>query len=173
VQKLCITRSGDKIVHPPDTLHAKDGPSIDERRRRAMRTWWHALSAALLVVAGSAAAQTPAQPEKASFGEAKLTNMLKGRTAGEPVDCITMRNIRSVEIADGIGILFDTIDGTRYLNRTASGTDRLDTAYTVVANTHMPDICRVDSVKLIDPGTGRMVGTANLGTFTPYRRTDR
>ena len=96
--------------------------------------------------------------------------MIKGRESGTPVDCITLRLVRSVEIIDGIGILFETNDGVRYLNRPATGADRLDSSQIVETDTRSPDLCRVDVARLIDPGTHRLQTVINLGQFVPYPR---
>ncbi|WP_296615834.1 hypothetical protein [Sphingomonas sp.] len=126
------------------------------------------LGAAVLFAGVGAAQATP--PKQQSFGQQKLDAIIKGRRQGGPLDCITLRLVRSVEIVDGIGIVFETNDGVRYLNRPTTGADRLDSSFIVQTDTHSPDLCRVDVVKLIDPGTHRLEGVVNLGQFIPYRK---
>ena len=122
-----------------------------------------ALGAVELAVSASALAL----PQ--SSGEVALAAALKGRAAGKPVDCITIRRIRSVEVIDGIGILYGMLDGTRYLNRPRYGADRLDSSNVVVANTGTPQLCSTDSVRLRDGLDGRLRGVVGLGKFEPWR----
>jgi hypothetical protein len=99
-----------------------------------------------------------------------LAAALKGRMPGKPVDCITIRLIRSVQVIDRIGILYETLDGTRYLNRPESGANRLDSADVVVADTHTPELCDIDSVKMKDGLDGHLRGVVALGKFVPFRK---
>lgn len=105
-----------------------------------------------------------------SKGEVMLSAALKGREPGKPVDCITIRRIRSVQVIDGIGILYKALDGTRYLNRPKFGADRLDSSDVVVANTHTPELCSIDSVRLKDGLDGRLRAVIGLGKFQPWRK---
>lgn len=114
------------------------------------------------------AASAPALAQ--SKGEIMLAAALKGRTPGEPVNCITIRRIRSVQVIDGIGILYGMLDGTRYLNRPRFGADRLDSSDVVIANTGTPLLCSVDTVRLKDDLDGNLRAVVGLGKFEPWRR---
>ncbi|WEK45167.1 MAG: hypothetical protein P0Y56_08965 [Candidatus Andeanibacterium colombiense] len=112
----------------------------------------------------------PALAESAPSAEAKLAIELKDRTAGEPVDCITQSNIRSAEIYDHTAILYEMRDGTRYVNRPASGLNLLDGFAVMVTDTHTPRLCSIDVVRLVDPGLHSPRGFVQLGKFVPWRK---
>lgn len=128
----------------------------------------HGFGYAFLPVALAVAAPAPgiAQPK----GEIMLAAALKGRTPGDPVDCITLHRIRSVQVVDGIGILYGMLDGTLYLNRPRFGAGRLDSSDLVVADTHTPQLCSIDSVRLRDDLDGHLRAVVGLGKFQPWRK---
>jgi hypothetical protein len=82
-----------------------------------MRKFLPLLAASLVLASGSVAAAPRLEPE------AQLARALEGRVAGEPVDCIQLRNIRSSRIIDDTAILYDA-GGTLYVNRPRSGGNR-------------------------------------------------
>lgn len=120
------------------------------------------LSIALLGLAASAQAarHTP---------EEDLARAVKGRVAGAPVDCIQLRDIRSSQILPGIGILYDT-GGTLYLNRPDHEITSVHADDILVTDTHGPQLCSIDIVKLLDRSVMMPAGFISLGKFTPYRR---
>ena len=63
--------------------------------------------------------------------EAQLARELKGRTAGTPVDCISLRHVRSSRIIDDTAIVYET-GGTIYVNRPRAGAESLDRWDTLV-----------------------------------------
>lgn len=130
----------------------------------------HALSmaiAGLALAAAPAIAGTPASPE------ARLQEALAGRTAGAPVSCIMQHRIDSTRIFDRTAILYRTDDGTLYVNRPNSGASSLSRGDVLVTDTHTPQLCNVDIVRLVDQGTDMVVGTVGLGQFVPYAKPDK
>lgn len=112
----------------------------------------------------------PALADSSATAETKLAAELKGRTAGEPVDCITQHNIRSAEIYDHTAIVYEMTDGTRYVNRPKSGLNALDSFAVMVTDTHSSQLCSIDVVKLIDNSTRSPRGFAQLSKFVPYTK---
>jgi len=121
--------------------------------------------AASLLLAASAAQAAPS-----ARAEAALARELAGRVAGPPVDCIYLRDIRASRIIDGIAIVYETGGGTLYVNRPASGTTWLHRDDVMVTDTHSPQLCSVDIVRLRDSGSRMETGSVGLGKFVPYRR---
>ena len=80
------------------------------------------IGAALL---GASAAALAADRDN-SKNEAKLTAALAGRVAGKPVDCISLRDIRSSQIIDDTAIVYDTGGGRLFVNRPRIGAESLD-----------------------------------------------
>lgn len=122
-----------------------------------------ALAAAALLVAGAAPAAAPRTPE------ARMARALEGRTAGAPVDCIFLRDITSSQIIDHTAILY-TVGRTIYVNRPDSGANFLDSNDILVTDTHSPQLCSIDMVRLLDSSSRMPSGSLGLGKFVPYTR---
>lgn len=129
-----------------------------------MRKFASLLAGSLLVATGAA----HAAPEA---GEVKLAEVLEGRVAGEPVDCINLRRVRSTQIIDDTAIVYDA-GSTVYVNRPRAGADSLDRWDTLVTKLHSSQLCRIDTVNLYDTGARMQTGFVFLGDFVPYRRVE-
>lgn len=90
-----------------------------------------ALAATLLLSA------TPILAAADSRGAAELERALKGRVAGEPVDCLQLHEIRSTRIIPNTGIIYETNGGTLYLNRPSTGQTFLDKWDVLVTDTRL------------------------------------
>ena len=119
-------------------------------------------AAALLAVGGSAVAAPRLTPEQ------KLAKMLEGRVADKPVDCIQLNQIRSSRIIDKTAIVYETNGGKLYVNRPDSGASWLDQNDVLVTDTHSPQLCSIDIVKLYDSASRMQSGSVGLGKFVPY-----
>lgn len=111
-----------------------------------------------------------AQAGERKTPEQQLAKALEGRVAGEPVDCITQRDIRNSRIFDKIGILYEMNNGTYYLNKPRSGASSLSWGDTLVTDTHSDRLCSVDIVHLYDTSTRMQTGSVGLDKFVPYPR---
>lgn len=125
---------------------------------------------ALLMIA---AVPMPAGAATKIDREAKLAHALEGRVAGTPVDCLNLRDIRSSKIIDRTAILYETSDGTVYVNRPEAGESSLDRWDVLVTKTHTSQLCSVDVVRLYDSAAGMVTGVVFLGDFVPYRKLRR
>lgn len=119
--------------------------------------------AATVLLAGAAQAATPR-------ADAELARAIEGRVAGAPVDCLTLRDIRSSRIIDDTAILYETRGDTLYVNRPRGGAAGLDSWDVLVTVTRSPQLCRIDVVKLYDPSSRMFTGFVGLGEFVPYRK---
>ncbi|MCX8476016.1 MAG: hypothetical protein MT490_09495 [Sphingomonas sp.] len=118
------------------------------------------LGATLLVAPAAIAQETP---------DAKLAKMLEGRVAGAPVDCISLTQARSSQIVDGKAIVYEV--GSRlYVNIPSSGAESLDQDDVLVTKTIGTQLCRMDSVSLVDRTTRFPRGFVLLGKFVPYTK---
>lgn len=125
----------------------------------------------LLFLPALALLAAPAQGRNAD-PEARLAREIHGRVAGEPVDCLSLRRIRSSRIIDRTAIVYD-VGGTIYVNRPRSGAESLDRWDTLVTDTHSSQLCNIDVVKLYDASIGMQTGFVFLGEFVPYRKPRR
>ena len=121
-----------------------------------------------LALLGLAPAQ--AATDREARGAAELAKALEGRTAGEPVDCLYLRDIRSTRIIDGTAILYETRGGTIYVNKPDGGASTLDKWDILVTDTHLSQLCDIDIVQLFDQTSRIQTGFVQLGEFVPYRK---
>jgi len=123
----------------------------------------------LILAAAAAMTAVPAEAAPRRSPEEQLQHELRGRIAGEPVNCINLRSSRSSRIIDKTAILFD-VGGTIYVNRPRSGAEVLDRRDAQVVRPFGSQLCAIDTIRMIDPVTGFFSGTVFLGEFVPYRR---
>jgi hypothetical protein len=104
--------------------------------------------------------------------EADLHKMLGNRVqAGPPVDCLNVGTITNSYVVDHTAILYEVAGGDMYVNRPQTGAESLDRNKVLVTDTHIPQLCSVDTVDLVDSTTGIRSGFVGLGEFVPYKRT--
>ena len=103
--------------------------------------------------------------------EADLRQMLGKRVeAGPPVDCLNIGTITNSYIVDRTAILYEVSGGDMYVNRPETGASSLSRDKTLVTDTHISQLCSVDTVTLLDSTTGIQTGFVGLGKFVPYRK---
>jgi hypothetical protein len=114
----------------------------------------------------AAAATRTARPTP----EQRLAKLLAGRVAGEPVHCISLRDIRSSEIIDGTAIVYRTGGNRLYVNRPRGGAQQLDYDDVLVTRTSTSQLCSIDIVRLVDRTSRFETGFVSLDDFVPYAR---
>lgn len=124
-----------------------------------------------VILAGAVLAAAPAQAASPDR-EAQLERALAGRVAGEPVNCINLRNATQTTVIDETAILY-RIGSTIYVNRPRSGAESLDRHDTMVNRLYGGSrLCSIDTVRMVDLRSGIMTGLVFLGEFVPYRRVE-
>lgn len=121
------------------------------------------LAAAMLAFAGTAAHSA----DKSEKREADLAKRLEGRTAGEPLTCISGYISRKLEVIEGVGLVYesgDTIYVARPTDPKALGND------IVVIDRFGGQLCNTDVVRTIDRTGGFITGALFLGKFVPYKK---
>ena len=102
-------------------------------------------------------------------GEAELARAIQGRVAGDPVRCIDLHRVRNSRIITNTAIIYDA-GGVLYVNRPENGASELNQWDTMVTRTSSTQLCNVDTVTMVDPGSRSFSGIVFLGDFVPYRR---
>ncbi|HWU53485.1 MAG TPA: hypothetical protein VN153_11810 [Tahibacter sp.] len=120
--------------------------------------------AVVFVLTAAAATAARLSPEE------RLAKATEGRSAGEPVKCIMLRDIRSTQIIDKTAIIYDTLGGTLYVNHPKAGAAFLHDDAVLVTDTHSSQLCNIDIVKLVDPTSKMLTGSVGLGDFVPYTK---
>lgn len=121
-----------------------------------------ALAALAVTLAASPAAAREPDP-------AALDQLIADRTAGEPVQCIGINQIRSTTIINGTAIVY-RVGSALYVNRPSSGADQLDRDDIMVDVNDVGRLCAGGQVRMRDSGSGMYRSTIILGEFVPYRR---
>jgi hypothetical protein len=102
--------------------------------------------------------------------EVRLDKLLAGRVAGQPVDCINSRDIRSTQIIDRTAIVYQ-VGSKLYVNRPRAGASSLDRDDILVTRQFgTSQLCRIDTVRLVDRAAMFPTGFVALGEFVPYTR---
>ena len=129
-------------------------------------------AALALVAAPPAFADDHAEADtEMTEGEERLAELLAGRVAGEPQNCIRSRLNDRVTVIDNTAIVYGR-GGTIYVQRTAHP-DRIDSRDTLVSRRfNGSQVCRQDIVTTIDPFTGIFTGAVFFEEFIPYTRVD-
>ena len=127
----------------------------------------HALATGALLIAGCSGASLA----KSKNPEAELAAEIEGRVPGKPVHCIPLHRVRSSRIIDRTAIVYDT-GSTIYVNRPANA-DTLDRWDTMVITPFASQLCKIDSVRLIDSSLRTTTGFLVLGEFVPYKLVKR
>lgn len=124
----------------------------------------------LLSLAAIAMIAPAVQAAPSTTAEDKLAKALEGRVAGKPVDCIYLHQIRSSRIFDRTAILYQLNNGTYYLNRPDAGASSLSRDDVLVTDTHSPQLCSIDIIRLYTNSPWMQSGFVSLGKFVPYRK---
>ena len=100
-----------------------------------------------------------------------LEEVLRGRTPGEPQECVQSRDLGGNRGFGDRAILFSGPNGSVvYLNQPDAACPPLHAGRALRVRTITTRLCRGDIVEVRERGTGTTVGACALGPFTPYRR---
>ena len=121
---------------------------------------------ALLAAAVLAA---PATAAPRDTPEVQLQKALAGRVAGEPVRCISTPAITSTQIIDKKAIIY-RVGSTLYVNEPQTGADQLNDFDALLNRWAGPQLCRTDSLQLLDRTSRIPRGFVVLGDFVPYKK---
>jgi hypothetical protein len=104
-------------------------------------------------------------------GEAELAQMLQGRVAGAPVECITTYGSgNDMRVIDRTALVFGR-GNTIYVNRTQDPRSVDDNDVLVIRKFGSgSQLCRTDIITTLDRGSRMYSGNVFLTRFVPYRR---
>ncbi len=124
-----------------------------------------------LIVASAALTMlaVPTAAEERPRGEAKLAQMLEGRVAGEPQQCIRMFGSDNLTTIHGTALVAKRGD-TIWVNRTANPQSLDINDYLVVRRFGGSHLCRLDQITTASRTGNFFSGVIFLEEFVPYRR---
>ena len=102
--------------------------------------------------------------------DAKLSEALAGRTAGEPRSCVRLQDVRNTRSVGRDTILFDGPGDVVYVNRARSSCPDIRSWHATRHRTVGTNICANELIRVFDPNTGIESGGCSLGEFVPWRR---
>jgi hypothetical protein len=125
-----------------------------------------------VMVALGLLATSSAQAENADKGEAKLAQMLEGRTVRAAIPCIEVRKIITTDVVNGTAIVYRLRgSSTLYVNRPTVGVEALNSNNTLSIGQAV-NLCEGNNLLTGDngghgagPGSN---GGVRLGEFVPY-----
>lgn len=129
------------------------------------------LAGLAMLLASGPAALAEAPPAAPSPGEEELARMLKGRVAGEKIECMPpARTLQSTTIP-GTAIVFGRpSSSTIYVQRTQAP-QMIDGNSFLVSTTAQPNrFCRMDQFTVVDRLLGFARGAVVFDGFIPYTR---
>jgi hypothetical protein len=126
-----------------------------------------------LIFAGAALALTgataaPAKTTLAEKGEARLARMIEGRSAGEPVNCISAFRSNDIRVIEHVGIVYDA-GRTIYVAR-VTDPNMLDHWDIPVIERFGSQLCATDIMRTVDRTGGHFTGVVFLDDFVPYTK---
>ena len=130
-----------------------------------MKTLAAILAATALTLTGAAASAATT----AEKGEARLARMLEGRTAGEPVGCITTMRNNDLQVIDEVGLVYDAGE-TVYVARPADPRMLRRTDTLVIDRFSPSRLCVDEPIRTVDRHGGYFTGVVFLQDFVPYTR---
>ena len=130
-----------------------------------MKTFASVLAGAALLLSGATAASAETVAEK---GEAELARLLDGRTAGEPVSCITAHNSNRLRVIEHVGVVYDA-GKTIYVSR-ATDPKSLGPWDVPVIERFGSQLCKTDIMRTVDRSGGFLSGIVFLTDFVPYTK---
>jgi hypothetical protein len=130
-----------------------------------MKAFATILAGAALVAMGASAVSAETLAEK---GEARLAQMLEGRTAGEPVNCISAVRSNRLEVIEHVGVVYDAGE-TIYVSR-PSNPKSLGPWDVPVIERFGSQLCKTDLIRTVDRSGGYITGPVFLGDFVPYTK---
>jgi hypothetical protein len=127
----------------------------------------------MLILASSALLAAAAVPGSAQAPEAaaltpKVAEALAGRTAGKPLSCVRLRDVRSTQIVDESAIIYKLNNKRWLVNFPSGGCASLRPDRVLVTSTPSASLCRGDIARVIDPPAPIEYGSCGLSDFVPY-----
>ncbi len=118
---------------------------------------------ALAIVAGAALAQT------ATTSDAKRQLALQGKVIGEPISCLTTREIEDTDAVTDRVLLFHLKNGRTYRNDLPNACPRITRNGSAIGyRTIGTRLCAIDVVQVTEPSSGFAYGGCQLGKFVRY-----
>lgn len=125
-----------------------------------------------LALLAAAAAAVPAAAQEPPAPQARLDQLLAGRTAGPARQCLPLNQVTRTEIVTGVGVAY-SVGRRLFLNRPAVGAGILNRNDILTSRTSTTRLCAGEPLQVIERTGFVGKGFVTLGAFTPYERAAR
>ena len=125
-----------------------------------------------IALAAPAMASTSREARDAA-AQARLAKIVDGLVPGKPVSCVSLRDVPSSQLVDGLAIVYRAGSRRLYVNRPAGGCEALRENRAIATRTPSDRLCSGDIVRIFDAPSGIDYGSCALGEFVPYERPAR
>lgn len=112
------------------------------------------------------------RPDNPSNVPSPIERLTAGKTAGAPLKCLPSYVARDQLVLDSSTIAYRAGSGLAYVNHLA-GCPPLDSHLTLLTHPVTGELCRGDTVTLLEPPSNLPIGSCSLGDFIPYSSTRR
>jgi hypothetical protein len=126
------------------------------------------LMGALALAGCAASAEMQASDEARASKE--LAGALKGRTAGEPRDCISASGLNGPQIIDSDTLIYRESGRRIWVSELGAKCPGMQPLNTIVIELHGSQICRNDRFRVLEGGSTIPGPTCMMGKFTPYTK---
>lgn len=127
-----------------------------------------ALALMLVPALASCGIASAGQSPRSERAETRLTRALGGKVAGTARKCIARFRSNDLEIVDRNTILFKNGRNLVYRNDPEGGCAGLDPSRTIVTSSVGSDLCRGDTIRVVDRLSRSTVGVCAFSDFIPY-----
>lgn len=121
-----------------------------------------------LTAIGLTAACATTDLARAEKGEAELAQLLEGRVAGEPENCINTFGNRNLTMIDHTAVTYRAGD-TIWVARATNPESIDDNDILLIEKFGTSRLCTSDQIKTLDRTGGFLTGFIRLESFVPYR----
>ena len=124
----------------------------------------------LLLLGGLVASCNSAPPPPVTTGQAATASqLLAGKIAGPPVDCISDLRANDMRWLDSDTVAFKAPNNRVYVNHFEGGCDNYGGRYALVTRqVGTAQLCRGDIAGLVDTSSHYRAGSCTFGAFIPY-----
>ena len=122
--------------------------------------------------AGLAACSTATEPPvRSAQDQAKYLQLIEGRVAGAPLNCLPSWNADDMRVIDDQTLVFGERSNRLYVANLQSPCDNVgQPGYALVTRTPGSGMCSGDIATVVQTSSGINAGSCVIGTFTPYTR---
>jgi len=121
-------------------------------------------------IVASCTTAPPPQEARSAQGEQELQQLLAGKVAQRPVNCLPHYSANDMRVIDDETIAYRDSGRRTYVTHMNGVCSNLAAGHSALVTRLVgsPDVCRGDIAHVVDTATGMTIGSCSYGDFTPY-----